>query len=222
MLPGREDASRGENTEVAVGSTNSGLPPLPVDRWSDAAREILPRFLRRPQLYLSGDPDAPPMPQALGLFAHHVELAEAWMSFTDVLAAAGARLDPRYRELAILRVAWRTRSEYEWRQHTRIALGTGLTTEHLYAIPEGPGSALWTPLERAIVDAVDQIVDSSCVDGPTWEALAGPLDEAQLLELLFVIGGYVCFASVANSARLTPDPPTEPVDAPPLPARVDG
>lgn len=197
------------------------LPPLPFEQWSEEARTVLPRYLRRPELYLSGAPDAAPMPRSLGLFAHHVELGAAWMSFTERLAAADARLDPRYRELAILRVAWRTGSEYEWKQHTRIGLGAGLTTEHLYAVPDGPPAPLWTPLERAVIRAADEFIDSYQVGASTWDDLARQMDEAQMLELLFVIGGYLCFAGVANSARLAADPPTEPVDAPQLPAGAD-
>jgi 4-carboxymuconolactone decarboxylase len=204
---------------MAMRHSGEGLPPLPFEQWSEEARTVLPRYLRRPELYLSGRPDAAPMPRALGLFAHHVELGAAWMSFAERLAAPDARLDPRYRELAILRVAWRTGSEYEWKQHVRIGLGAGLATEYLYAVADGPQAELWTPLERAVIRAVDQIVDWYQIEVATWDELAGQMDEAQLLELLFVIGSYLCFASVANSVRLAADPPTEPVDAPELPAR---
>jgi len=206
---------------VTSKETSSGLTPLPVDQWSEAARSILPGYLRRPELYLSGAPDAAPMPQALGLFAHHVELGAAWMSFTELLASERATLDPLCRELAILRVAWKTGSNYEWKQHARIGLAAGLTTEQLYAIPDGPGAVLWTPFERSVLEAVDQVVDSSRIDAATWDVLAGHLDAAQLLELSFVIGSYLCFATVANSVGLVADPPTEPVDAPELPAPGD-
>ncbi len=190
-----------------------------MDQWGDEAKEVLPRYLRRPELYLSGKPDAPPMPQALGLFAHHVDLGAAWMTFTELLAGARSTLDPALRELAILRVAWRTGSVYEWKQHTRIALGTGLTNAQLHALPDGPVAALWTPLERSVLEAVDQIIDTSRVEDATWRALASSLGPPQLLELTFVIGGYLCFAVVANSVGLEPDPPTEPVDAPELRGR---
>jgi alkylhydroperoxidase family enzyme len=141
------------------------------------------------------------------------------MTFTEFLAGERSTLDPALRELAILRVAWRTESDYEWKQHTRIGLGTGLTTEQLHALPDGPAAAVWTPLERSVLEAVDQIVDTARVDDATWQVLASALEAPQLLELTFVIGGYLCFAVVANSVRLQPDPPTEPVDAPELTAR---
>jgi 4-carboxymuconolactone decarboxylase len=195
----------------------SGLAPLPVNEWSDEAKDVLPRYLRRPELYLSGKPDAPPMPQALGLFAHHVDLGAAWMTFTDFLAGERSTLDPALRELAILRVAWQTGSAYEWKQHTRIALGTGLSTAQLYALPDGPAAAVWTPVERSVLEAVDQIIETARVEDATWTALTSSLEPPQLLELTFVIGGYLCFAVVANSVRLEPDPPTDPVDAPELP-----
>lgn len=194
----------------------SGIAPLPVDQWSETAKSVLPKFLRRPELYLSGGPDAQPMPQALGLFAHHVQLGASWMAFNEVFIGEHATIDVRLRELAILRVAWVTRSRYEWKQHTRIGFHAGLTTEDLYAIPDGPASPTWTPLERAVLEAADQVVRSTRVEAGTWKVLAEHLDEAQLLELTFIIGAYLCFAAVVNSVGLEPDPPTEPVDAPEL------
>jgi 4-carboxymuconolactone decarboxylase len=203
-----DDVSRGGRVPLA---------PLPVEEWSEVARTVLPRYLRRPELYLAG---GAPMPQALGLLAHHVELGAAWLAFTDLLAGSAATLDAGLRELAILRVAWRTGSDYEWTQHVRIGRHAGLTTEQLHAVPDGPASSGWTPRERLVLEAVDQVVDRSGVDPTTWAALAGHLDAAPLLELSFVIGAYLCFATVTNSVGLAADPPTEPVDAPHLPAPV--
>ena len=38
-----------------------------------------------------------------------------------------------------------------------------------------------------------------------WNCLASRLDEHQLLELLFVVGNYVCLAMVLNSVGLQSD-----------------
>ncbi|MGF7236731.1 MAG: carboxymuconolactone decarboxylase family protein [Frankia sp.] len=197
------------------------LAPLPVEQWDDEARSVLPRYLRRPELYLSGAPDALPMPKVLGLFAHNVRLSESFLAFTNLLASDNATLDPRYRELVILRVAWRTRSAYEWSQHIRIGVHAGLTTEHLYAIPQGPEAEVWTPVERALLATTDQVIDQPRVNDETWQILATHFDPAQILELSFLIGGYLCLASVLNNVGLQPDPPTEPIDAPALPALED-
>jgi AhpD family alkylhydroperoxidase len=194
------------------------LAPLPVDEWSDDARRVLPGYLRRPELYLSGAPDAPPMPGALGLLARHLPLGEAWLAFNEVLAKQTS-LDVRLRELVVLRVAWRTRSAYEWVQHTRIGRDAGITRDQLYAIPDGAAATVWNPTERAVLAATDQIVEHHTVDDSTWARLAEHLSEAELVELLFVAGAYLCFAVVTNGAGLEPDPPTEVVDAPAWPRR---
>jgi 4-carboxymuconolactone decarboxylase len=84
------------------------LAPVPFAQWDDDTRARLLAYLRRPELYLSGEPDAPPMPVVMELFAQHVPVSETFLAFTDVLAGERATLAPRVRELLILRVAWRT------------------------------------------------------------------------------------------------------------------
>ena len=99
-------SSRQPEPEPGVTGPESRLSPLPVDQWTEEAKTVLPGYLRRPELYLSGKPDAPPMPQALGLFAHHVGLGAAWMTFTEFLAGERSTLDPALARARHLR-AWR-------------------------------------------------------------------------------------------------------------------
>jgi 4-carboxymuconolactone decarboxylase len=186
------------------------LSPVPFAQWDDHTRDVLLPHLRRPELYLSGAPDAPPMPVVMELFAHHLPLSETWLAFSDMLASERSTLDPRLRELLIVRVAWRTQSGYEWGQHTRMGRDEGLTDEQLRAVTEGPGAAVWTPLERALLMAVDEIIDGFGVNDATWDTLSSSFEPAQLFELLFVIGGYVCLAGVLNSIGLRGEPPVAP------------
>jgi 4-carboxymuconolactone decarboxylase len=190
------------------------IPPLPFAEWSEEARKVLPRYLRRPELYESEGGDRP-MPASLGHYAHHIRLGEGWLNFSDVLAK-DPLLDPRHREILILRVAWRTRSGYEWFQHVRIAQQYGLTPEHVQAAMEGPDAALWTPVERALVAATDEMIDRSVVSDRTWGQLRPHFDDKQLIELLYVVGAYLCLALVFNSVGLPPDPTPE-VDVPLIP-----
>jgi alkylhydroperoxidase family enzyme len=178
------------------------LAPLPFSEWDETTRTTLLQFLRRPELYLSGAPDAPPMPIVLEMFARHLPLSASWLPFTEMLASDDAKLSPAQRELLILRVAWRTRSGYEWSQHSRMGADVGLTTEQIEAVTEEPSAAVWTPLERAMLAAVDEIVDDHEVGDPTWRALASHLDPAEIFELLFLVGGYLCLAGVLNSIGL--------------------
>jgi 4-carboxymuconolactone decarboxylase len=183
------------------------LAPIPYAEWDEQTRTVLLSHLRRPELYLSGAPDAPPMPVVLELFAHHLALSETWLTFTDMLAGEHARLDPGQRELLILRVAWRTGSGYEWHQHRRMGADAGLSDAQLAAVPEGAGAGVWSTLERALLRAVDEMIDDFCVGDDTWASLASALEPAQVFEVLFVIGGYLSLAGVLNSVGLRGEPP---------------
>ena len=178
------------------------LPPVPFAEWDDDTRTALLAHLRRPELYLSGKPDAPPMPVVLELFAHHRALSEAWLPFTTMLAGADSTIDPAVRELAILRVAWRTGSGYEWSQHARMGRDAGLGDAQVDAAMDGPDAAVWTPQQRAVVQAADDMIDGFRVADETWNELTSHFMPDQVLELLFAIGGYVCLAAVLNSIGL--------------------
>ena len=81
---------------------------------------------------------------------------------------------------------------------------------------EGPGAALWTPVERALVATADEMIDHSVVSDATWSELRPHFDDQQLIELLYVVGAYACLAMVTNSVGLMPDPTPE-VEVPPMP-----
>ena len=151
------------------------LAPLPFAEWDETTRTTLLQFLRRPEVYLSGDPDAPPMPIVLEMFAHHLALSASWLPFTEMLAGPDAKLSAEHRELLILRVSWRTRSGYEWAQHSRMGADAGLEQRQIDAVPEGPAAAVWTPLERTLLTAVDEMIDAHGVSDTTWDDSRRPL-----------------------------------------------
>ena len=185
------------------------LAPLPVAQWDEHTREALRGHVRAADRYLSGEPEAPPMPNVLGVLAHHGELAAAWLGYNGMLLDRPA-LDPRHRELVILRVAWRCRSDYEWDQHVRAATQLGVSAAQIEAVRGDPAASTWSPLERSLLAATDQLLIRHRVEDSTWSALARELDTRQLLELLFVAGSYLCLALVFNSVDLQPDPTRTP------------
>jgi alkylhydroperoxidase family enzyme len=178
------------------------LSPVPFSEWDEQTRTAMLSHLRRSERYLSGAPDAPPMPVVLELFAQHVPVTDTFMAFTDALAAGSSTLEPKQRELAILRVAWRTGSGYEWHQHRRMGGDVGLSEEQLAAVPAGADAAVWSESERALLCGVDEMIDAFAISQDTWDVLAASYGPAQLLELLFVVGGYLCLAAVLNSIGL--------------------
>ena len=78
----------------------------------------------------------------------------------------------------------------------------GLSPAQLAAVAEGPADPVWTPEERALLTAVDEMIDHFEVSDRTWGVLAETFAPAQLFELLFVVGGYLALAAVLNSIGL--------------------
>ncbi len=199
------------------------LAPLPVDRWDDDARAALQAGFGKEATdrFLSAGPDAVPVPNALTTLMHHPGLAGPFLAFNRVLLFTPS-LEPRLRELMVLRVAWRTRSTYEWVQHVRLAQGCGVTEAEIDAIARGAGAdATWTPLEADLLAATDELIDRFRIDDRTWARLAEHLDERQLVEVVFVVGTYTCLAMAFNSFGLELDPELRTLAAPPLPESED-
>jgi len=179
------------------------LAPLPRARWDDDAIDALHRAYPKHVVdrWLSTGPDARPVPTAIGTMLHHPALAGSWLAYNNVLLWSPA-LDDRLRELMVLRVAWRTRAKYEWVQHVRLSERYGVTSADVDAVATGDGRDAWTPLERDLVAATDELIDDYRVADDTWARLAEQLDERQLVELVFIVGTYTSLAMVFNSFGL--------------------
>jgi len=61
--------------------------------------------------------------------AHHAELYGRWSPLGQFLLN-GSTLQPRHREMLMLRMGWLCQAQYEWAQHARIATTTaGMTLD---------------------------------------------------------------------------------------------
>ena len=85
------------------------------------------------------------------------------------------------------------------RQHAVLAGDVGLDEDEVARIAEGPDAPGWSPLDRAMVRAVDELIGAGTVSDPTWEALAAELDEQQLMDLVFTVGAYEILAMAFRS-----------------------
>ena len=178
------------------------VPPLPESEWPPEIEETL-----RPFRGFTGG-------RVLNVFAtlaHHPELFRSWLGFANHVLTRST-LPPRDRELAILRVGWLCRSDYEWGQHVRIARGVGLRDDEIARVPAGPDAPGWTAREAAVLRAADELRRDARVADPTWAELARHFDTPQLLDLVFAIGQYTLLAMALNSCGVERDP-----GVPPLP-----
>jgi alkylhydroperoxidase family enzyme len=201
-----------------VSPTAPRLAPLPKEEWNEDAVAALRAAFgdESASRLLATGSEAPRVPNVLTTLMRHPSLAGPFLVYNAVLLNS-ATLEPRWRELMVLRVAWRTRALYEWVQHVRMAPSCGITPGEIKAIAEGPRAETWAPLEADLLKATDQLIDRYRIDDETWARLAAHLDERQLMEVAFVVGTYTCLAMALNSFGLELDPELHGIPAPPLP-----
>jgi 4-carboxymuconolactone decarboxylase len=147
-----------------------------------------------------------PTPQALNVMttlARNPALYKAWQRFAGALF--NSELDPRERELVILRSAWRCQSSYEWAQHARIAHQIGLTDTEIRRIAGKPDDPDWAPADALLLRAVDELVDERRLSDATYTALAARYEPARLLLLTMLAGHYVMLAGVLAASGVVPE-----------------
>jgi len=171
------------------------LEPIPPTEWPPEMRQALaalhPPEPRHP--FPPRSDDRPKGLNVLGTLAHHPALTTAYHTFNGHVLFA-TTLTTRQRELLVLRVAAVRDSAYEWAQHVVLADDVGLTPDEVARIAEGPDAPGWSPLDRAMVAAVDELIRDAKVSDETWEVLASELDEQQLMDLVFTVGAYEVLA----------------------------
>lgn len=148
------------------------------------------------------------------VLARNVPTLTRWMPYAEHILRDNT-LPPRERELAILRVAWNARSEYEWGLHARLARSLGFSDEDLVNVARGgSGNAHWQPQEAAVLDAVDDIMARWEIGDAAWAVLAESFDDRQLIDLIFVTGQFMLVAVTLKSLRVPLEPGIEPLPTP--------
>lgn len=162
------------------------VPNLPREEWTDAAREVF-AFWGEPGSWENGSKTNMSM-----VLANHPPLAIAYQTFGKHLLLAST-IAVRARELIVLRTAWLQQCEYEWHYHVGYAVSAGLTMDEIAAIRDGWESPVWDGKDedRAVLRAVDELVENSRIGDEAYAALGRHFDRRQLMDLVFTIGNYV-------------------------------
>jgi alkylhydroperoxidase family enzyme len=170
--------------------TESRVPRLPLDEAKAAADE-------------AGVPDYMAELSIFQVLLNHPKLARV---VNDLLATMlwHGTLDPRLRELVIMRIGWLTACDYEWTQHWRVACGLGVPVEDLLGVRDWPAHDGFGAAERAVLAATDEVVGDGAVSEATWAACERELgsEPAVLIELATAIGAWRMIASILHSLEV--------------------
>ena len=173
------------------------IPPVSLADADPDTRQLLERLSR-----LRGDDAA--VLNVFGTVANHPTLMREWLRFATY-ALTKSTLDPRTRELAVLRVGWRCDAPYEWGQHVVVGRAVGLTDDDIRRVADGPDADGWTPAEVAVLRATDELHDRSTITDATWVALTEHFSDQQVLDLVFLVGNYHIVSFALNACRVERD-----------------
>ena len=172
---------------------------LPQDRWTPEVEALFPIMV-------------PPTSKAKGsdfnsilVLAQHPRLSEHWLRF-NAAASRGFVLPARLKEIAVLRIAWRSQSDYEWVQHMLAGLREGLTPDDFAALQSELVDERWGETDRAVIHAADGLWRYQNVDEETWFALSAHFTIEQIMELLYVVGAYIALACILNVGEVQLEP----------------
>src|SRR5262249_61869257 len=112
MARGPHPTLRGDET---MRLNHPRIAPLPQEEWSAEIKDLLSGLEAEGQVF-----------NIFATLARHPALLRRWMVFGNHVLAKST-LPPRERELAILRMGWLCRAEYEWGHHVAMGKAAGGT-----------------------------------------------------------------------------------------------
>ena len=162
------------------------LAPLPPAQWPPELEDIR-RSLGMPL-------------NIHNIMAHHAALTRAWMPYRNHIVA-NSSLEPKHRELLILRTARNCDSIYEWEHHVERGRDAGLSDEEIQRVKEEPAAAEWPPEVRLLLQAADECHRNSAISDETYQELCLHFDEHQQLDIIATVGMYMTLAIIIKTYR---------------------
>lgn len=174
------------------------LAVLPKQRWKPAVQALVP-----------GGDGPGERHNVFNVLANHPTFFAAWRPFaaffgnTDALTEGGYT---RPLQLAIARTGWLLRCEYVWRSYIThgVREGGNFTDADISALQAGPADPHWAagqPLDRAAIQAADDLLNDGCVSDTTWEQLEahGLSELEQRMDLVAGVGAYALNSMLCSS-----------------------
>jgi 4-carboxymuconolactone decarboxylase len=115
-------------------------------------------------------------------------------------------LDPKLRELAILRVGNLLQSEYEFTKHVVIGKNAGVTMDQINDLSNWKASKKFTDIERAVLRYTDEVTLNVKVSDGTFADLKRFFDDAAIVKLTITIGYYGMVSRILVALQVELEP----------------
>lgn len=178
------------------------LSPLDRSKWSDpdvrAALDVVQSGVGGPENPLN----------VFTTFARHPKLLKNFLGFGNHMLF-NSTLDPRERQLIILRTGYLCKSKYEWGHHTAIGKRVGLTDDEIARVKIGPKAPDWLPIQKAVLQVVDELHNDQMVSDSAWTELCRLYDEQRAIEVVALVGLYTLVSMFLNTCGVQLEPGVE-------------
>ena len=128
-----------------------------------------------------------------------------WTGFARALVTHG-KLPASWRELVILRVAWRRRCLYEWEAHRIIGRHCGLSDARIAIAMGTKDCEAPDYVDGVLILATDELLDEGKIGVPTKRDLEPILEESEIIELTMLVGQYALLSMLCQTFELSPEP----------------
>ena len=118
-----------------------------------------------------------------------------------------ANLDPRLRELVILRVGAVSPAAYEWQQHVPIARATGATDDEIAALERGDANAAcFGERERTLLRFTDELLARPRASDESLAAMRRHFSDREVCEAILTVGFYMMVARFLETTGVDLEP----------------
>jgi alkylhydroperoxidase family enzyme len=131
------------------------------------------------------------------MMAHSPDQMLAFQRFGEAVLSKGA-LDPRLRELAILRVGHRLGAAYETHHHERIGRAVGMSEAQIEAARSGDGAGL-PERDRMVLACANELESDGSLPDALFADLARVFSHQELVELVLATGFYGMVSRFLNA-----------------------
>ena len=133
--------------------------------------------------------------------AHSPQVASRLIGLGNKLMNT-TELSPKLRELAILRIAKKCKSEYEWTHHSQVAPKMEITKEQIESIDHWGEAGVFSEEEQAILKYVDEVESNDKISEATFQTLKEYLSEREIAELTISIGYWHLIARLTAALEV--------------------
>lgn len=164
------------------------IAPVPDDRFTPDQTEVLANVLKTGRV--------------LNIFRTLINAPKAARGFfpwANYVLSRRNDLPAREREIVILRIGFLCKSGYEWMQHERIALNSGLKPDEIARVKRGADAPGWTAAEVALLKASDELHKDQFITDATWTALRNNFTEKQCMDVVFTASQYTQVSMILNT-----------------------